>query len=64
MDGNDLEHRFDWSVVVYGKLDRAYHGCYDLLGYPLFSLVERPDGRIKTFYIGSCLSSTQSGLKQ
>ncbi|WVZ69848.1 hypothetical protein U9M48_018572 [Paspalum notatum var. saurae] len=41
MDGNDPEHMFDRSVVVYGKSDkpfyiRAYHGCYDPLGYPLF----------------------------
>ncbi|WVZ93700.1 hypothetical protein U9M48_039661 [Paspalum notatum var. saurae] len=43
MDGNDPEHRFDRNVVVYGKSDkpfyiRAYHECYDPLGYPLFFL--------------------------
>nr|TKW39594.1 hypothetical protein SEVIR_1G189600v2 [Setaria viridis] len=41
VDGNDPQHRFSRSIIIYGKSDephyiRAYHGCYDPLTYPLF----------------------------
>ena len=41
MDGNDPERKFARSILVFGKSDRpyyvrAFHGCYDPLGYPLF----------------------------
>ena len=43
MDGNDLGQRFQRSIVVYGKSEhpfyiRPYHGCYDPLCYPFFSM--------------------------
>uniref|UniRef100_K3ZCU2 Helitron helicase-like domain-containing protein n=1 Tax=Setaria italica TaxID=4555 RepID=K3ZCU2_SETIT len=39
VDGNNSQHRFSRSIVIYGKPDdphyiRAYHGCYDPLPYP------------------------------
>jgi hypothetical protein len=42
MDGNDPQHRFDRSIIIYGHEDRphyirAYHGCYDPLAYPLYN---------------------------
>jgi hypothetical protein len=42
VDGTDLQHRFDRCIVIYGKENEehyitAYHGCYDPLGYRLFS---------------------------
>jgi len=41
MDGNDPQHRFERSIIIYGHENhphyiRAYHGCYDPLAYPLF----------------------------
>jgi hypothetical protein len=41
VDGTDPQHRFDRSIVIYGKENeahyiRAYYGCYDPLAYPLF----------------------------
>uniref|UniRef100_A0A453JSE9 Helitron helicase-like domain-containing protein n=1 Tax=Aegilops tauschii subsp. strangulata TaxID=200361 RepID=A0A453JSE9_AEGTS len=41
VEGSDLQHTFDRSVVVHAKGDRplyirAYYGCYDPLAYPLF----------------------------
>nr|TKW09935.1 hypothetical protein SEVIR_6G134300v2 [Setaria viridis] len=41
VDGNDPQHRFSRSIVIYGKSNdphyiRAYHDCYDPLAYPLF----------------------------
>uniref|UniRef100_K4AJJ9 Helitron helicase-like domain-containing protein n=1 Tax=Setaria italica TaxID=4555 RepID=K4AJJ9_SETIT len=43
VDGNDPQHRFSRSIVIYGKENdphyiRVYHGCYDPLAYPLFFL--------------------------
>ena len=43
MDGNDPQRCFDRSVIVFGKTDqrrqyiKAWHGCYDPLGYPMYS---------------------------
>jgi hypothetical protein len=43
MEGNDPQRCFDRSVVVYGKTDRrrqyirAWHSCYDPLGYPIYN---------------------------
>jgi hypothetical protein len=59
VEGSDQQRRFEQSILIYGNEGRshyirAYHGCYDPLGYPVFYPAGETGWEVKKNIIRVC----------